>query len=88
MIFDLLVYLKVKPRTALERIRKRGRKEEKATTVQFLESLDKKHEEWLHPAIEPCKIPCFEIDGNQSLEDIHATATKIDLQFNEVRLEY
>ena len=44
---QLYIYLKCDPRTAFERIKKRGREEENNISFEYLEKLHKYHEEWL-----------------------------------------
>ena len=44
---DLIVYLQTDPKTALNRIKDRGRPEEKGIQLSFLESLHSLHENWL-----------------------------------------
>ena len=44
---DLIVYLQTDPKVAFDRIKKRGRPEEKGIQLPFLESLHAMHENWL-----------------------------------------
>jgi len=44
---DLTVYLKSEPSVVIDRIRKRGRPEEANMSMEFLESLNRLHEDWL-----------------------------------------
>lgn len=45
---NIIIYLRCKPETALNRIQKRGRVEEKDITIEYLMNLHKYHEEWLN----------------------------------------
>ena len=47
LFFDDIIYLKCSPLTSFERIKKRGREEEKNITLEYLEKLHKYHELWL-----------------------------------------
>jgi deoxyadenosine/deoxycytidine kinase len=48
-IFDrsYIIYLSTSPETAIKRINKRGREEETTITLEYIDMLNKKHEEWL-----------------------------------------
>ena len=43
-----IIYFKVEPNTALERIKKRGRKAEEGISVEYLENLEKYTKKWLN----------------------------------------
>jgi deoxyadenosine/deoxycytidine kinase len=44
---DLIIYLRLSPETALERVKKRNRPEEKNVDLDFLKHLSLLHDEWL-----------------------------------------
>ena len=45
---NIIIYLRCNPEIALERIKKRGRVEEKDITLEYLTELHKYHEDWLN----------------------------------------
>ncbi|CAG0880292.1 unnamed protein product [Cyprideis torosa] len=53
---DLIIYLRVTPDVAYERIMNRGRSEESGISLQMLETLHELHEKWLNPAGENLKL--------------------------------
>lgn len=63
-IFDRshIIYLATSPETAIKRINKRGREEEATITLEYIDMLNKKHEEWLG---EEKKV--YNIDANQNI---------------------
>jgi len=44
---NIIIYLRCDPKTARERIKKRGRVEEKDISIEYLNDLNKYHESWL-----------------------------------------
>lgn len=68
---DLIVYLRTSPEKCMERIKKRSRNEETSVTMDLLNSLHEKYEDWL---IKKSKVdvpaPVVVVDGNQSLQDM------------------
>ncbi|XP_064641117.1 thymidine kinase 2, mitochondrial-like [Lineus longissimus] len=61
---DLIVYLRTTPETCLERIRNRGRKEEKPIPIDYLKKLHDLHEEWLIRNKQYIPAPVLILDAN------------------------
>lgn len=63
-IFDrsYIIYLATSPETAIKRINKRGREEETTITLEYIDMLNKKHEEWLDE-----EKNVYNIDANQNI---------------------
>ena len=63
-IFDrsYIIYLATNPETAIKRISKRGREEETTITLDYINMLNKKHEEWLGE-----EKNVYNIDANQNI---------------------
>lgn len=68
---DLIIYLKTDPEVVYERIKKRGRNEEKNITLNYLKSLHELHEQWLYKKSEfAIPAPVLIIDANSDLEQV------------------
>jgi deoxyadenosine/deoxycytidine kinase len=67
------IYLKCSPSTALERIERRGRPEETSISIDYLETLHNKHEEWLCPT-----SSTIIIDAEQNLHDPDILSASIE----------
>jgi len=66
---DRIVYIKSDPEMLLNRIRMRGRKEEKHLTTKYLKTLHEKHNEWLEKGKHPIPAPVDIFDGNKNLDE-------------------
>lgn len=69
---DAILYLKTSPEICLERLKNRGRSEETAVTLEYLQQIHRRHEEWLieksvniPPSL--AKVPVLEIDCSRNL---------------------
>ncbi|KAL7631825.1 UNVERIFIED_CONTAM: hypothetical protein RMT77_017875 [Armadillidium vulgare] len=67
---DMVIYVKTDPEVAFERIRDRNREEESKMTLEFIQDLDIKHDEYVKVLKETHGVPVYMIDGNKSLQDI------------------
>jgi deoxyadenosine/deoxycytidine kinase len=79
---DLILYLRTSPEKCLERIKKRGRVEERPITLKYLKQLHDAHELWLgknlkgNPARRwPC--PVVILDGNIEEDSFPQLITRI-----------
>ncbi|KAJ3646816.1 hypothetical protein Zmor_024386 [Zophobas morio] len=66
---DLIVYLRSTPEVVFERIKARGRPEERGISLDYLTQLHQSHEEWLIKG-KHNSIPVLVMDADQTLEDV------------------
>lgn len=88
---DLIVYLRTSPEKCMERIKKRSRNEETSVSMELLNSLHERYEDWL---VKKSKFhvpaPVVVVDGNQSLKDMfhfYETNTQLLLGINGSKTE-
>lgn len=88
---DLIVYLRTSPEKCMERIKKRSRDEESSVSMELLNSLHERYEEWL---VKKSKFslpaPVVVVDGNKSLTDMfqfYETNTQLLLGINASKTE-
>ncbi|OQR70738.1 deoxynucleoside kinase-like [Tropilaelaps mercedesae] len=68
---DLFVYLRTDPEIALERIRKRSRREEADIPLEYLQALHVLHDDWLRGTSQfKLHAPVVELDANKSAEEV------------------
>jgi len=68
---DLIIFLKAKPESLLERIKHRGRESEKSITLEYLRILDEAYEEWLDGAKKMTSLHVLDTDVINLLEQKH-----------------
>ncbi|XP_064384171.1 thymidine kinase 2, mitochondrial-like [Halichondria panicea] len=75
---DLIVYLRSSPEVCYQRLQERGRKEEKPVTLEYLQSLHDRYEDWLGNEKHHCwhgNTPVLVIDANEdSRKNAHVFA--------------
>ncbi|XP_044252627.1 deoxynucleoside kinase-like isoform X2 [Tribolium madens] len=65
---DLIVYLRSTPEVVYERIKARGRPEERRISLDYLRDLHQSHEEWLMK--ENSETPVLVMDADKTLEEV------------------
>ncbi|CAF0776453.1 unnamed protein product [Rotaria sordida] len=69
---DLIIYLRATPETCLQRIQARHRSEEESISLDYLQTLHERHEEWLiHRNSTNLSIPILIVDANQTKERVY-----------------
>ncbi|MCX5801901.1 MAG: deoxynucleoside kinase [Candidatus Eisenbacteria bacterium] len=68
---DLIIFLKAKPESLLERIKNRGRESEKSITLDYLRILDEAYEEWFDRVRKMTSIHILDTDVVNLLEKKH-----------------
>lgn len=64
-----LVYLRSTPEVVYDRIKARGRPEEKGITLDYLKELHQTHEDWLMKG-KNNEIPVLVMDANKTMEEV------------------
>jgi len=67
---DVIMYIQTPPEKCLERLKERGRKEEQAITLDFLQQLDKRYEDWLLRSRFEVPAPVKVVNGDQSRQEL------------------
>ncbi len=70
---DGFIYMRTTPGTCMQRLQKRGRSEEKTISLDYLQQIHDRHEEWLNPK-----------DGKKE-EDVLILECDEDFEKNEAR---
>jgi len=65
---DLIIYLQSTPELAFERLKQRGRQEEASVTLNYLQKLHERHENWLIHKQYPVPAPVMVVDVNKDLQ--------------------
>jgi deoxyadenosine/deoxycytidine kinase len=80
MHLDLVVYIKVDPSIALDRIKTRGRLEERFINLDYLQHLDLYHQQWLDSITnteDPGDCKVLILDGNKPKDQMYEEYNKI-----------
>ena len=78
---DLLVYIKTDPKICYDRMKSRNRVSEKNVTLENLEQLHKKHEDWIVPddrgSLKDMKCSIITINGNLTPVEMKLEAARV-----------
>ncbi len=75
-----IIYLRTNPETCIERLKKRNRSEEKTVDKDYLETLHKKHEEWL---LKEDSIPVLILDCNEEFASDPVRRMEMQMQVRD-----
>ncbi|XP_011629962.1 deoxynucleoside kinase-like isoform X1 [Pogonomyrmex barbatus] len=79
---NLIVYLRTTPEIVYERMKRRGRKEENAVSLEYLKQIHQIHDDWLyHQTLKPVPSPVITINGDREL---HEMVEEFDKCKNEI----
>lgn len=73
---DLVLYFRINPEEAFERMKSRGRSEENMVELEYLSMLHELHENWLIRQQEKIPAPLIIVDANQSQDEIFQFVTE------------
>ncbi len=76
------IYIRTTPDVCMERIKKRNRQSEDKITTEYLETIHKRHEEWLMDT-KYNKIPTLVLDGNH---DIFENTSELNSQIKQIEM--
>jgi deoxyadenosine/deoxycytidine kinase len=86
---DLIIYLRTDPEVCLQRLKHRGRWEEKGIEIEYLNQLHQAHEEWLgvqhnnRPGYNtPC--PVVTLDGNRTDDEYPQLLAQLDEELEKL----
>lgn len=68
---DLIIYLRTKPETALQRVIARGREEESNIQLSFLQEIHQLHDNWLLDYAFPLPAPVIVIEADHDRDKMH-----------------
>jgi deoxyadenosine/deoxycytidine kinase len=83
---DLILYLKCRPETALDRIRQRGRSCESEIPLEFLRDLDAAYNDWIERAPALCPVRVLDTEQVNLRDDTAAQAELLGI-IREFHLE-
>ncbi|XP_050466366.1 deoxynucleoside kinase-like isoform X1 [Cataglyphis hispanica] len=79
---DLIVYLRTTPEIVYNRMKQRGRKEENAVSLEYLNQVHQIHDDWLyHQTLKPVPAPIIIINGDREL---HGMVEEFEKCKNEI----